>query len=99
MTPVVYYLSIYFLPVATCGECVGGFVVGTTCSSPVKAFACVAFGLWGGCAIGFITEYFTSFSYAPVREIPNACRTGAATNIIYGLAAGYLSVFLPVFIL
>ena len=42
---------------------------------------------------------YTSFSYAPVKEIANACRTGAATNIIYGLAAGYLSVILPVLIL
>ena len=99
MTPVVYVLSTFFLPAATCGECVGGFVIGGICSSPLKAFFCVAFGLWGGCAIGFITEYYTSFSYKPVQEIANACRTGAATNIIYGLAAGYLSVIMPVFIL
>jgi inorganic pyrophosphatase len=99
MTPVVYLLATTFLPAATCGECVGGFVVGETCSSPMKAFACVSFGLWGGCAIGFITEYFTSFSFKPVQEIASACVTGAATNIIYGLAAGYKSVILPVFIL
>jgi len=99
MTPVLYLLAIYFLPAATCGECIGGFVVGGICSSPLKAFFCVAFGLWGGCAIGFITEYYTSFSYKPVQEIANACRTGAATNVIYGLAAGYLSVILPVLIL
>merc|ERR1719163_1219624 len=99
MTPVLYLLANFFLPAATCGECVGGFVVGGICSSPLKAFFCVAFGLWGGCAIGFITEYYTSFSYKPVQEIANACRTGAATNIIYGLAAGYLSVIAPVFIL
>jgi len=99
MTPVLYFLSIYFLPAATCGECVGGFVVSGICSSPLKAFFCVAFGLWGGCAIGFITEYYTSFSYNPVKEIANACRTGAATNIIYGLACGYISVIMPVFIL
>merc|ERR1719163_23562 len=99
MTPVLYLLAAFFLPAATCGECVGGFVVGGIYSSPLKAFFCVAFGLWGGCAIGFITEYYTSFSYEPVREIANACRTGAATNIIYGLAAGYKSAILPVFIL
>merc|ERR1719182_692353 len=99
MTPVLYFLAAFFLPAATCGECVGGFVVGGICSSPLKAFFCVAFGLWGGCAIGFITEYYTSFSYAPVKEIANACRTGAATNIIYGLALGYKSAIVPVFIL
>ena len=99
MTPVVYYLSITLLPAATCGECVGGFVVGNVCSSPLKAALCVIFGLWGGCAIVFITEFFTSFSYKPVQDVADSCRTGAATNIIYGLALGYKSVILPVFIL
>jgi len=99
MTPVTYYLTTTFLPAGTCGECIGGFVVSGVCSSPLKAFFCVCFGLWGGCAIGFITEYYTSFSYNPVREVANACRTGAATNIIYGLALGYKSAILPVFIL
>ena len=99
MTPAVYFLSFYFLPAATCGECIGGFIVGGVCSSPLKAFFCVAFGLWGGCIIGFVTEYYTSFSYDPVKEVANACRTGAATNIIYGLALGYKSAIVPVFVL
>jgi len=99
MTPLVYVLSVYFLPAATCGECIGGFVVGSVCSSPTKAFFCVAFGLWGGCAIGFVTEYYTAYAYEPVKEVANACRTGAATNIIYGLALGYKSVIIPLFIL
>jgi H(+)-translocating pyrophosphatase len=99
MTPVIYFLSTYFLPVATCGVCAGGFVVSGVCSSPLKAFLCVAFGLWGGCIIGFVTEYYTSFSYEPVKEVANACRTGAATNIIYGLALGYKSAIIPVFVL
>jgi len=30
-----------------------------------------------------------------VREVAEACRTGAATNIIYGLALGYLSNIIP----
>lgn len=58
---------------------------------------CVMCGLWSGLLIGFITEYFTSHSYGPVREVSNACKTGAATNIIYGLALGYKSVIIPVF--
>jgi inorganic pyrophosphatase len=59
----------------------------------------VAAGLWGGCAIGFITEYYTSHSYKPVRDVARSSETGAATNIIYGLALGYQSVVLPVFII
>mmetsp|Transcript_42584 Transcript_42584/g.137270 ORF Transcript_42584/g.137270 Transcript_42584/m.137270 type:complete len:876 (-) Transcript_42584:266-2893(-) len=98
MTPCVYALAVTLLPAATCGMCVGGFVVGGVCSSPLKAFFCVGFGLWGGCVIGFVTEYYTSFSYTPVQEVANACRTGAATNIIYGLALGYKSAIVPVFV-
>jgi inorganic pyrophosphatase len=49
--------------------------------------------------IGYITEYYTSHSYTPVREVANACETGAATNIIYGLALGYKSVIVPTFCL
>lgn len=64
--------------------------------TPLKAWICVAVGLWGGCIVGFVTEYFTSHSYAPVREVAQSCETGAATNIIYGLALGYKSAIIPV---
>jgi len=38
----------------------------------------------------------TSHSYPPVREVANSCKTGAATNIIYGLALGYNSTIIPI---
>jgi len=53
-------------------------------------------GLWAGLIIGYFTEYMTSHSYTPVREVANSCVTGAATNIIYGLALGYLSTVIPI---
>eukprot|EP00286_Rhodomonas_abbreviata_P017858 CAMPEP_0181322666 /NCGR_PEP_ID=MMETSP1101-20121128/19350_1 /TAXON_ID=46948 /ORGANISM="Rhodomonas abbreviata, Strain Caron Lab Isolate" /LENGTH=866 /DNA_ID=CAMNT_0023430595 /DNA_START=99 /DNA_END=2695 /DNA_ORIENTATION=- len=62
-------------------------------------YFCVIAGLWGGCLIGFITEFFTSHSYKPVRDVARSTETGAATNIIYGLALGYQSAILPVIIL
>lgn len=63
------------------------------------AWVCVMFGLWCGCAIGFITEYFTSHSYSPTREVAQSCETGAATNIIYGLSLGFKSAVAPVLLL
>ncbi len=40
----------------------------------VKTFFCISVGLWGGCIIGFVTEYFTSFSYEPTQvPYPTAC--------------------------
>ena len=65
--------------------------------SPLVCYLCTVAGLWGGCLIGFITEYYTSHSYTPVREVAESCKTGAATNIIFGLALGYKSVIVPVF--
>jgi inorganic pyrophosphatase len=67
--------------------------------TPLRAWVCTCMGLWSGCLIGFITEYYTSHSYKPVREVSQACETGAATNIIYGLALGYKSAVLPVSLL
>jgi inorganic pyrophosphatase len=52
--------------------------------------------VWAGLIIGYFTEYMTSHSYEPVREVARSCRTGPATNIIYGLALGYLSTIIPI---
>ncbi|XP_031483353.1 pyrophosphate-energized vacuolar membrane proton pump-like [Nymphaea colorata] len=62
-----------------------------------QLFFCVAVGLWSGLIIGFVTEFFTSNAYGPVQDVADACRTGAATNVIFGLALGYKSVIIPIF--
>jgi len=91
MTPCLYGLSIWFLPATT--KSLGGV-------ENVKnwhVFICGLCGLWSGLIIGYVTEYYTSHSYRPVREVADSCtQGGAATNIIYGLALGYLSVIIPV---
>merc|ERR1712217_246464 len=56
----------------------------------------IMLGLWSGLIIGYITEYYTSHSYQPVREISETQKQSAATGIIYGLALGYLSCIVPV---
>ncbi|MFW7381064.1 MAG: V-type H(+)-translocating pyrophosphatase [Oligoflexus sp.] len=53
-------------------------------------------GLWSGLLIGYVTEYYTSHTYKPVREVADASQSGPATNIIYGLALGYKSSVIPV---
>ncbi|KAL2482732.1 Pyrophosphate-energized vacuolar membrane proton pump 1 [Forsythia ovata] len=62
-----------------------------------QLFLCVAVGLWAGLIIGFVTEYYTSNAYSPVKDVADSCRTGAATNVIFGLALGYKSVIIPIF--
>lgn len=64
-----------------------------------SVFLCVALGLVAGLIIGYVTEVMTSYAYTPVIELVDSCRTGAATNIIYGLALGYLSTIIPVIVL
>jgi len=41
----------------------------------------------------YITQYYTSGAWRPVKEIANASRTGPATNIIAGTAVGFETTF------
>lgn len=70
-----------------------------TINHPMDVFSCIAFGLVAGLIIGYVTEVMTSYSYNPVKELADSCRTGPATNVIYGLALGYLSTIIPVIVL
>ena len=49
--------------------------------------------------IGVSTDYYTSHLYSPVREMASSCSSGAALNIIYGLALGYLSTIIPIILI
>jgi len=60
---------------------------------------CIMLGLWSGLIIGFVTEYYTSHSYEPVRSIARTQMQSAATGVILGLALGYLSCVVPTFCL
>jgi len=92
MTPCLWFLAVFCLPSEFEFKKVaeGGHV------TSIKAFICTALGLWSGLITGMITEYFTSASHWPVQKIAHASSSGAAPNIILGLALGYRSTVIPV---
>ncbi|PFH38143.1 V-type H(+)-translocating pyrophosphatase VP1 [Besnoitia besnoiti] len=89
-TPVSILLAYFFLPPAFALDGYEGVATWW------HAAVCVVMGLWAGLAIGTVTEYYTSHSYFPVREIAQTQIVSAATGIIYGLALGYLSTVVPI---
>ncbi len=90
MAVVMYFVTVSMIP-ATFEIAIGSGIVYTANG----VYFCFLSGLIAGLAVGLLTEYYTSTEYTPVREIAKSCETGAATNIIFGLALGYKSTVLP----
>ncbi len=61
--------------------------------SRMNVFYATLIGLAVGGLISFFTEYYTGLGKKPVMNIVQNSSTGAATNIIAGLATGMISTF------
>jgi K(+)-stimulated pyrophosphate-energized sodium pump len=61
-------------------------------------YGAVISGLAAGVLIGFFTEYFTSDTCKPTRNLANASLTGPAAIIISGISLGMNPTFIPVVI-
>lgn len=88
-----YFLIDLLLPATMQMSLFGEGIVDITST---RVFGAVLVGLFVGAAISYMTEYFTGLGKKPVMAIIQNSSTGAATNIIAGLATGMKSTFGPV---
>ena len=65
----------------------------------MNLFYCALIGLAVTALVVVITEYYTSKSFSPVKEIAESSTTGHGTNIIKGIAVGMQSTAMPVMVI
>ena len=75
------------------------FLIFTLLPDNSNVFWAVISGLIAGVMIGYFTEYYTSDSYNPTKNLAKSSNTGSATIIIDGIALGMSSTAIPVIII
>lgn len=72
------------------------YYITVTVLGDINLFYATLVGVVATGVIILVTEYYTAREYGPVKSIAKASQTGAATNLIQGLAIGMEATALPV---
>jgi K(+)-stimulated pyrophosphate-energized sodium pump len=86
----IFFLTKHMLGFASVFDAQGTMFTG------LDVFLCTLVGLGVTGALVWITEYYTSTAYRPVRSVAKASTTGHGTNVIQGIAVSMEATALPI---
>jgi len=75
------------------------FTIGVKTYGLMGPFYATLAGIASGVIVGFVSEYFTSSKYRPVKRLAEASQTGPAITVTSGTAVGMESTAVPVLVL
>jgi len=92
-------LSAILIGIATIAMVPDTLVIGGESLSAGSLFGCAITGLLVTGLIVWVTEYYTSTEFRPVRSVAKSSETGHGTNVIQGLAVSMEACALPAIII
>jgi len=100
VTAVLSAVAMYFsMQWAVGGDMAKVYTAGSVTFSAMTLFYCGLVGLIVTGVIIWLTEYYTSTEFRPVKSIAKASETGHGTNVIQGLAISLESTALPTIVI